>query len=90
MRQMDFNALLEQEVYLICEEDLTIRQVSERVNRCKSSVFLDVTKRLEKLDPISYSKVRNIFDEHKKIMHIRGGQATKEKYARIKSIKQNL
>lgn len=90
MEQMDFKILLKEEAYLICEEDLTLRQVAKKINRCKSSVFLDVTEKLKKLDPILYNSVRNRLEEHKKLRHIRGGQATKEKYARIKNMKENI
>ena len=48
----------------------------------KSTVHADVTRRLRREDRDLYEQVRAVLDENKRERHIRGGNATKEKYAR--------
>lgn len=85
MRKFEFDDLIKEEANLIYQENLTIRLVAKEVGRSKSSVFLDVTKRLEKMDITLYNSVREILQEHKQIRHIHGGQEIKEKYERIRN-----
>ena len=39
-----------------------------------------VTGRLKQVDPTLYAQVRTVLDTNKAERHIRGGQATREKY----------
>jgi putative DeoR family transcriptional regulator (stage III sporulation protein D) len=41
---------------------------------------MDVTDKLEKINPSLFRQVRSILDENKAQRHIRGGLATREKY----------
>ena len=41
--------------------------------------------RLKKINPTIYAQVKQVLDLNKSERHIRGGIATREKYARIKS-----
>ena len=46
----------------------------------KSTVHMDVATRLRQLDPALYTDVRAVLDVNKAERHIRGGNATREKY----------
>ena len=46
----------------------------------KSTVHMDVAKRLERYDPQLYFEVKKVLEINKAERHIRGGLATKEKY----------
>ena len=50
----------------------------------KSTVHMDVARRLRSLNPQLYSEVREILDINKAQRHIRGGLATREKYKSMK------
>ncbi len=64
----------------IVENKATVRLAAEKFSVSKSTVHIDVTKRLKNIDSDLYIKVREVLDENKAQRHIRGGQATKEKY----------
>ena len=46
----------------------------------KSTVHMDVTRRLEHIDPELHAAVKAVLDENKAERHIRGGNATRKKY----------
>lgn len=64
----------------IVSNNATVRSAARAFSVSKSTVHIDVTKRLCHLDPDLYEKVRSVLDENKAQRHIRGGLATKEKY----------
>ena len=47
----------------------------------KSTVHKDVSERLEQVQPELYAQVKEILEQNKQERHIRGGLATKRKYA---------
>lgn len=49
------------------------------------TVHKDVTERLKRMNPLLYHQVKEVLDKNKSERHIRGGIATREKYARLKS-----
>ena len=65
----------------IVETGATVRQAAQRLAVSKSTVHVDVTRRLRRLDPDLYACVRQVLDENKRERHLRGGQATKRKFA---------
>ena len=65
----------------IIEHGSTVRETARFFGISKSTVHKDATIRLEKLDPDRYDKVRRILNRNKAERHIRGGLATKQKYA---------
>ena len=67
--------------YLIESKD-TVRGAAKRFGISKSTVHKDVSERLLKINPILASDVRRILDDNKAERHIRGGMATKIKYAK--------
>lgn len=64
----------------------TVRGCSAHFSVSKSTVHKDVTERLAYVDEGLYEKVRMILDKNLSERHIRGGIATKQKYAKKFSI----
>lgn len=64
----------------IIENKTTVRAAAKRFGVSKSTVFVDVSERLKKLNPGLYNDVRKILDVNKAERHIRGGMATKQKF----------
>ena len=66
--------------YMI-ENNATVRQAAKNFGISKSTVHKDVTERLEQVNPALAAEARKVIDVNKSERHIRGGMATKEKYA---------
>ena len=66
--------------YMI-ENNATVRLAAENFGFSKSTVHKDVTERLEQVNPALAAEARKVIDVNKSERHIRGGMATKEKYA---------
>ena len=49
----------------------------------KSTVHQDITARLEQVNKQLHDEVKSVLDKNKQERHLRGGQATKRKYAEI-------
>ncbi len=73
----------------IIETKATVRAAAKRFDVSKSTVHTDVSLRLKDIDHELYENVRLVLDENKAQRHIRGGNATKEKYKRKKCRAQN-
>jgi len=65
----------------ICETGATVRRTAQVFGMSKSCVHKDVSVRLEKLDGDLYRKVKIILERHFAEKHLRGGEATRAKYA---------
>lgn len=65
----------------IIENRTTVRKTANFFGISKSTVHKDVAVRLRHLDPDRYDQVREILNRNKAERHIRGGLATKRKYA---------
>ena len=65
----------------IIEEGATVRQAARKFGISKSTVHKDVTERLEQISLAH--EARKVLDVNKSERHIRGGLATKEKYAHM-------
>lgn len=59
----------------------TVRQAAKAFKISKSTVHKDATDRIEELDPLTARKVRKVLKKNMSERHIRGGLATKFKYA---------
>ena len=66
----------------IIENKTTVRATAKKFGVSKSTVFVDVSERLKKLNPSLYHDVRKILDINKAERHIRGGMATKQKFSK--------
>ena len=67
----------------ITDTNSTVRVAAKKFGISKSTVHTDVTKRLKSINPTLYNEVRKILEENKAQRHIRGGEATKEKYKHL-------
>ena len=64
----------------IIESSATVRQTANVFGVSKSTVHKDVTERLPQINELIAKRVRNILDTNKAERHLRGGEATKQKY----------
>lgn len=64
----------------IIQNNSTVRQAAGYYGVSKSTVHMDVTKRLTKINPSLACEIRKILNVNKSERHIRGGNATKKKY----------
>lgn len=67
----------------IIENEATVRAAAKKFGVSKSTVHMDVSKRLKRINPALYGQVKKILEVNKAQRHIRGGLATKEKYAHM-------
>ena len=65
--------------YLV-DNRATVRAVAQKFGTSKSTVHKDVTQTLEKVNPPLYEQVKSVLDVNKSERHLRGGEATKQKY----------
>ncbi|MCR5485503.1 MAG: sporulation transcriptional regulator SpoIIID [Clostridiales bacterium] len=73
--------------YLV-EESSTVRETAKRFGVSKSTVHKDIKEKLKYVNPSLYAEARIILDRNKLERHIRGGNATKLKYQRIKNARE--
>jgi putative DeoR family transcriptional regulator (stage III sporulation protein D) len=64
----------------IVENKATVRAAAKEFGISKSTVHMDVSERLRRIQPQLYCEVREVLDVNKAQRHIRGGIATREKY----------
>lgn len=75
--------------YMI-ENKATVRKTASHFGISKSTVHKDITQTLKKINRSLYNQVKEILDINKKERHIRGGEATRQKYKGKKTIIQNI
>ncbi len=63
----------------------TVRQTASKFGISKSTVHKDVSERLKKVRPSLYNEVKVVLDINKQERHIRGGEATRQKYLQLAS-----
>jgi len=66
----------------IIETKATVRSAASKFGISKSTVHKDISERLETINRNLYNQVKEILEYNKSERHIRGGMATKEKYAK--------
>ena len=64
----------------IIENKATVRNAAKKFGISKSTVHMDVSERLKKVNPQLYTQVKAILEINKSQRHIRGGIATQMKY----------
>ena len=62
------------------DHNSTVRQAAKKFGISKSTVHKDLTERLPQINHHLADEVRDILEFNKQERHLRGGQATKEKY----------
>ena len=71
----------------IIEHQSTVRDTAAVFGISKSTVHKDITTLLPKLNAGLYKEVRAVLDINKEERHLRGGEATKQKYELLKRIR---
>lgn len=72
------------EARYISETGATVRETAKVFHYSKSTVHKDVSERLRFIDKALFLKVKKILKVNLDERHIRGGQATREKYLKFK------
>ena len=65
----------------IIENGATVRETAKEFGISKSTVHKDVTERLPIINNQLYRQVKAVLEKNKQERQLRGGQATKMKYA---------
>ena len=68
----------------IFENNATIRQAARRFSYSKSTVHIDVSRRLKEVDVELFERARKVLENNFEEKHLRGGMATKNKYKNMK------
>ena len=68
----------------IIENKSTVRSTARYFGISKSTVHKDITEKLKNSDVILYYEVKKILEINKEERHIRGGEATRKKYEKLK------
>ena len=76
---------IEKRVLEICDYMIqtgaTVRQAAVQFGVSKSTVHKDLTERLPELNKEQFEKVKVVLENNKAERHLRGGEATRKKYA---------
>ena len=67
----------------IIDNHSTIRKCAEAFSISKSTVHNDISRKLKTTNKFLYYQVYRVLDKNYKEKHIRGGNATKQKYLRL-------
>ena len=84
--QEDIEIRVLKEAYYIIQTGDTVRKTARIFLVSKSTVHKDVTKRLKKIDKELYLKVKLVLAKNLSERHIRGGEATKRKFIKEKTV----
>ena len=71
------------EANYILETGDTVRDIAKKFKVSKSTVHKDLHGRLKEYDLFLYKEVDKILKFHTDIRHIRGGEATRQKYQKL-------
>ncbi len=80
----DIKTRILREAEYIASSGNTLRKTAEIMGISKSTVHKDMSKRLRYIDKNLYEDVRKVTEKNKSLRHIRGGEATRDKYLRMK------
>ena len=76
---------IEKRVLEVCDYMIstgsTVRQAANRFGVSKSTIHKDLVERLPELDQNRYEQVKAVLENNKAERHLRGGEATRQKYA---------
>ena len=67
----------------IVENNATVRAAAKHFGISKSTVHQDVTVKLAEINGTLHEEVKKVLDRNKQERHIRGGEATKNKYEEL-------
>ena len=69
----------------IVQNNATVRSTAKQFGISKSTVHQDITTKLEKANKRLFDEGKAVLDKNKQERHIRGGEATKQKYQALKN-----
>ena len=69
----------------ILQTGATVRECAAHFKVSNSTVHKDVTERLRMIDIRAWKAVRRVLDKNLAERHIRGGNATKQKFEKLKA-----
>ncbi len=84
---MDNGDRIVKEAEYIIRTGATVREAAKVFSFGKSTIHKDVTVRLLETDKELYLKVKKVLDKNLAERHIRGGEATRKKYLKLKTEK---
>ena len=90
MKKHEIDKRIYDEAVYIIDTKATVRDAAKVFGVSKSTIWLDMTKKLEYIDHRLYLRILEHLSENKSMRAIRGGIATKNKYAHIRSMKMNF
>ncbi len=64
----------------VVETGATVRAAAQKFGISKSTVHKDLTQRLRRQNKALYTAVRRVLEINKEERHLRGGEATRQKY----------
>lgn len=70
-------------VYIL-EHRATVRGAAKHFGISKSTVHKDITERLRRCNAALWQQVQGVLLENKAQRHLRGGEATRQKYLRLR------
>lgn len=76
----DISERVLEEAYYIAQTGATVRQTAKIFHFSKSTVHKDVTERLISIDKELYTRVKIALEKNLAERHVRGGEATRQKY----------
>ena len=79
----DLNDRVLNEAEYMLETKKTIREIAKQFSVSKSTVHIDLNKRLKNINYDLYKKIKKILIYHLEIRHIRGGESTRKKYENL-------
>ena len=71
---------IEKEAKYLLRHKCTIRECAKHFNLSKSTIHVDLSHKLPKLNPKLYVKVKKLLEHNYLVKHIRGGISTAKKY----------
>ena len=85
MKDDIYGRVLEEANY-IAETGATVRAAAKVFHVSKSTVHKDVTERLVKIDKTLFVRVKVTLEKNLAERHLRGGEATRQKYIRERAL----
>jgi putative DeoR family transcriptional regulator (stage III sporulation protein D) len=68
------------------ENRATVRRTAHVFSISKSTVHKDVTIHLRQINPALFAAVKLLLEENKQMRHLRGGEATRQKYLQTNGV----
>ena len=81
MKEFIKKRVLDEANHILNTKD-TIRKTADMFKISKSTVHNDLSKRLKDIDKNLSKSINEIFENHERTKHLRGGESTKAKYKR--------